>query len=136
MYKLSNLDKCWLVANIEKITGPIIFIFVLLPFATSVNWEVSINEFISSIGLVGLVIIIVAAVYAHRIANKISDFASENFQEVVSRRTKWKSSNVELHEMKYKFVLMVYGCIFFSIVTPIFSIVFLIGRSLHTLFFK
>lgn len=132
MYKLSNLDKCWLVANIEKITGPIIFIFVLLPFATSVNWEVSINEFISSIGVVGFIVIIAGAVYAHKVAKKVSNFASENFQEVVSRRTKWKSSNVELHEMKYKFVLTVYGYTFFSILTPILSIVFLIGRIFHT----
>lgn len=32
MYKLSHLNKCWLLANIEKIAGVIIFIFGLLPF--------------------------------------------------------------------------------------------------------
>ena len=53
MYKLSNLDKCWLLANIEKIAGTIIFIFGLLPFITSDNWGVSTNELISAIGLVG-----------------------------------------------------------------------------------
>jgi len=132
MYKLSHLDKCWLLANIEKIAGTIIFIFGLLPFVTSDNWKVQANEFISSIGVVGLIVIIAGAVYAHRVAKKVSNFASENFQEVVSRRTKWKSSNVELHEMKYKFVLTVYGYTFFSILTPILSIVFLIGRIFHT----
>lgn len=132
MYKLSHLDKCWLLANIEKFAGPIIFIFGLLPFVTSDKWGVSTNELISAIGVVGFIIIIAGAVYAHKVAKKVSNFASENFQEVVSRRTKWKSSNVELHEMKYKFVLTVYGYTFFSILTPILSIVFLIGRIFHT----
>lgn len=132
MYKLSHLDKCWLLANIEKIAGVIIFIFGLLPFMTSDKWGVSTNVLISAIGVVGFIVIIAGAVYAHKVAKKVSNFASENFQEVVSRRTKWKSSNVELHEMKYKFVLTVYGYTFFSILTPILSIVFLIGRIFHT----
>jgi len=132
MYKLSHLDKCWLLANIEKIAGVIIFIFGLLPFMTSDKWGVSTNVLISAIGVVGFIVIIAGAVFAHRVAKKVSNFASENFQEVVSRRTKWKSSNVELHEMKFKFVLTVYGYTFFSILTPILSIVFLIGRIFHT----
>lgn len=132
MYKLSHLDKCWLLANIEKIAGVIIFIFGLLPFMTSDKWGVSTNVLISAIGVVGFIVIIAGAVFAHRVAKKVSNFASENFQEVMSRRTKWKSSNVELHEMKYKFVLTVYGYTCFSILTPILSIVFLIGRIFHT----
>lgn len=126
--KLSHLNKCWLVANIERVIVPpfgIISVFILVGvFQPKKGLQPFSFSEIGTLGIIGLIITgLIGLFYAYKIAN----FAQANFEEVVSRRTKWGTSNVDLHEMKYRFVLRTFGWAFFSIYAPMFSIICLIS---------
>ena len=124
--KLSFNDKCWVVANIKRVLVPpsaILFfaIFVIFTDAKNIGIHIPTNLF----GFWSILILIIMGIIAVKYAYQIAKFAEANFDQVVSRRTKWKSSNVELHEMKYRFVLETFGWALFSIFTPLFSIMLL-----------
>ena len=103
---------------------------MMIPFFISKDWKISINEIYSAVGIVGLIVIISVAIYAFKISLKLYHFAYDNFEEIISKRTKWKTSNIEQHEMRYRFALKVLGYSFFCIIAPVISIVYLFGHLL------
>jgi len=122
--KLSFNDKCWLVANIKKVMAPPSAILFFIIFIVSADeGKKGIKTPFETFGLWSILMLIVMGVIALRYAYKIARYAEANYDQVLSRRTKWKSSNVELHEMKYRFVLETFGWALFSIFTPLFTII-------------
>jgi len=131
MIKLSFHDKCWLVANIQKVfTAPAIFVFIIT--IAIFNTSAEGREYYEFVGVVGTLVLIYPAYLSAKYANKITKFAGNNFNEVVSRQTKFRNSNVELHEKKYRYMIETFSYAFIGLFAPVFSIVwfvgFLIGR--------
>jgi len=63
------------------------------------------EDYFSYIGVIGWLILVVPTFYAAKYAYKIVKFGEENYNEVISRQTRYRKSNVELHEMKYRFMM-------------------------------
>ncbi len=123
--KLSFNDKCWVVANIKRVLAPPSAILLFAVFYSAEQAKKELNTH-NIFGFWSILILIIMGLIAIKYAYQIAKFASANFDQVVSRRTKWKSSNVELHEMKYRFVLETFGWALFSLFTPLFSIVWFV----------
>ena len=123
--KLSTKDKCWQIANIEKVFVPFSGLILLAMIGTYTEHKNEMNSFLDILGLTGTIILLISGVYAIKLANKIANYARDNFEEVVSRSTKWRKSTVELHELKYRYMMERFGWAFFVIYAPIFSIVWL-----------
>lgn len=121
--KLSFNDKCWVVANIKRVLVPPSAILVFAIFFSAIEVKEELKSSNNIFDFWSILILIIMGVIAIKYAYHIAKFAETNFDQVVSRRTKWKSSNVELHEMKYRFVLETFGWALFSIFIPQFSIV-------------
>lgn len=130
MIKLSFHDKCWLVANIQKvITAPALLILIFTFVALSTYAEG--RGYFEFIGIIGTLILIYPAYLSVKYAYKITKFAEENFNEVVSRQTKFRKSNVELHEIKYRYMIKTFTYAFLGFFLPVFSIVWFIGFIIH-----
>lgn len=126
MIKLSFQDKCWLVANIQKVlTAPALFI-LLMTYIVLITYAEGRNYF-EFIGVVGILTLIFPAYLSIKYANKITKFAGENFNEVVSRQTRYRKSNVELHEIRYRYMIETFTYSFIGLFAPVFSIVWIIG---------
>lgn len=129
--KLSFKDKCWLVANIKRVfVGPACFSIILIASIYSTHKR-GFPTFFDVFGFWNLLVLVIVGIYALKYAYQIAKFAETNFDEVLSRRTKWRVSNVELHEMKYRFVWETFGWALFSIYIPVVSIVWLINYSIN-----
>jgi hypothetical protein len=129
--QLSIRDKCWLVANIKRVfVGPSAFIFFMMGMVY-MQHEKTLPPFFTIVGILGTIVLVITGFYAVKFAYQIAKFAEANFDEVVSRRIKWRTSNVELHEMKYRFMWETFGWALFSMYAPIFAIVWLIGYEIN-----
>ena len=123
--ELSFKDKCWLVANVKRVLAPpsAILLFAIFFVCSEANKKGLKTPF-DTYGFWSILMLIIMGIIALRYAYKIAKFAEANYDQVLSRRTKWKSSNVELHEMKYRYVLETFGWALFSMFVPVFSILF------------
>ena len=109
---LSHLNKCWLVANIDRVFGlPVVFGGIGVYGLFKIK-----DNIVDTIGILGIIATIAIAVFAFIVACKVCGFAYANFQEAISKRTKWKTSNVQQHEMKFVFALKAFVFTFFAIV--------------------
>lgn len=129
MIKLSFHDKCWLTANIEKVlTAPALFALIIT-FAIFTTYVEGRNyfEFVGIVGVVGILVLIYSAYLSAKYAYKITRFAEDNFNEVVSRQTKYRKSNVELHEIKYRYMIETFAYAFIGLYAPVFSVVWIAG---------
>ena len=126
MIKLSFQDKCWLVANIQKVlTAPALSILFMTYIALITYAEGS--DYFEFVGVIGTLVLIFPAYLSVRFAYKITKFAGENFNEVVSRQTKYRKSNVELHEIKYRYMIETFTYSFIGLFAPVFSVVWIVG---------
>jgi len=130
--KLSFNDKCWLVANIKRVFAlPAVIFFFIILFTSSEEAKKGLKTPFVVFGFWSILILIIIGVVALKYAYQIAKFAETNFDQVVSRRTKWKLSNVELHEMKFHFMWETFGWALFSIYMPFVFIVWLICFSIN-----
>jgi len=129
--ELSFKDKCWLVANIKRVFAPPSAVILFMAGVVCLNKKIPLSSYSNIVGVFGIIILLCTGWYALKFAYQIAKFAESNFEEVVSRRTKWRTSNVELHEIKYRFMWKTFGWTLFSIYAPIFSIIWLIVYKIN-----
>jgi|GEM_PF-1741592 len=129
--ELNFKDKCWLVANIKRVIAPPSVFILFITGVVCLNKKIPLQSYTNIFGVLGIIILLFTGWYALKFAYQIAKFAENNFEEVVSRRTKWRTSNVEIHEMKYRFMWETFGWALFSIYAPIFSIVWLIVYKIN-----
>jgi hypothetical protein len=124
--KLSNDDKCWIIANLEKTITPFSLIIGLMPVIIYQEHKNELPSFLGVTGIAGTTLLILIAIYVLRLANRISNFADKNFESVISKSTKWRKSKVELHEMRYRYTMERFGLVFITIYGPIFSLIWIL----------
>lgn len=125
MIKLRYQDKCWIVANSLKVFGAPGFMFYAITGITlqSVHGK----DYWSYLGVISWLVLIVPAFYAAKYAYKIAKFGEENYNEVISRQTRYRKSNVELHEMKYRFMMETFCYVFMGLFSLPYTVVWFIG---------
>jgi len=87
--------------------------------------------FFNVFGLWSMLVLMIVGISALKYAYQIAKFAETNFDKVLSRRTKCRVSNVEMHEMKYRFMWETFRWALFCIYIPRASIVWLISYNIN-----
>ena len=125
MINLSYQNKCWIVANSTKVFGLPATLLVLLTIGASTY--VKGRSYFDFIGIIGIIVLLVPAFYSIKYAYEIAKFGETNYNEIISRRTRYVKSNTELQEMKYRFMLETFLYAFLGLFAPAYTLVWFIG---------